>query len=57
MTCRFPNCTRDARRGWTTCARHYTAGRSLAQDRRAKADEQRRALAFFDARHVSRGNT
>jgi hypothetical protein len=29
-------CPRSALPGWTTCARHYTAGRTRKQDRRKR---------------------
>lgn len=29
--CHFPGCERKRDRGWTTCARHHTAGISIRQ--------------------------
>lgn len=31
FVCRFQSCHRTARKGWTTCDRHYTAGLSRSQ--------------------------
>jgi hypothetical protein len=33
-TCRYRECQRPARKGWTNCAKHYSAGRAYT-----KADE------------------
>lgn len=42
MQCRYvghdtggERCKREAVKGWTTCARHYTAGHSTKQDRKS----------------------
>lgn len=35
-TCRFPGCARKPHKGWTTCARHYSAGDAVKNDKRKK---------------------
>lgn len=46
MQCRFttgPNkvrCEREAMKGWTMCARHYSAGDSVKNDRRKKRERK-----------------
>lgn len=50
MTCRFRDCTREAHKGWTTCAKHHSAGTSAAHDKKKKKKEKPRADRFRDCR-------
>src|ERR1700736_1697315 len=44
--CRFRDCQREARKGWTMCDRHYSAGGSLKNQKRKDVAQQKVPVSF-----------